>query len=97
MNGDRQLSPAEIRVLRLVVKGMGNKGIAHKLKVSPSTVKNQLTNIYQKCHVPEKFNPRLWVAQNAYRILKDYEGDGNHKGNKILFTIQNLYSKLKIG
>ena len=45
------LSPQESRVLELVVKGQTNREIASALKLSTKTVKNYLSNAFQKLHV----------------------------------------------
>lgn len=45
------LSPQESRVLELVVKGQTNRQIASALKLSTKTVKNYLSNAFQKLHV----------------------------------------------
>jgi two-component system, NarL family, response regulator len=45
---DDALSPAEIRVLRLVADGSANKEIASQLSVSEETVKGQVRNILLK-------------------------------------------------
>jgi len=45
---DDALSPAEIRVLRLIAEGNTNKEIAAQLSVSEETVKGQVRNILSK-------------------------------------------------
>ena len=45
---DDALSPAEIRVLRLIAEGNANKEIAEQLSVSEETVKGQVRNILSK-------------------------------------------------
>jgi DNA-binding NarL/FixJ family response regulator len=45
---DDALSPAEIRVLRLIADGNANKEIAAQLSVSEETVKGQVRNILSK-------------------------------------------------
>jgi DNA-binding NarL/FixJ family response regulator len=45
---DDPLSPAEIRVLRLIAQGNANKEIAAQLSVSEETVKGQVRNILSK-------------------------------------------------
>jgi DNA-binding NarL/FixJ family response regulator len=45
---DEALTPAEIRVLRLIAEGNANKEIAEKLSVSEETVKGQVRNILSK-------------------------------------------------
>jgi DNA-binding NarL/FixJ family response regulator len=45
---DDVLTPAEIRVLRLIAEGNANKEIAEQLSVSEETVKGQVRNILSK-------------------------------------------------
>jgi DNA-binding NarL/FixJ family response regulator len=45
---DDTLTPAEIRVLRLIAQGNANKEIARELKLSEETVKGQVRNILSK-------------------------------------------------
>src|SRR6202051_1888859 len=45
---DDALTPAEVRVLRLVAEGNANKEIAERLSVSEETVKGQVRNILSK-------------------------------------------------
>lgn len=48
------LSPQERRVLALVAEGKTNKEIATVLELSDKTVKNYLSNIFQKLHVSSR-------------------------------------------
>lgn len=45
---DDALTPAEVRVLRLIAEGNANKEIAEQLSVSEETVKGQVRNILSK-------------------------------------------------
>jgi DNA-binding NarL/FixJ family response regulator len=45
------LTPREIEVLKGLVDGLDYKEIAEQLIVSPNTVRNQISSIYQKLHV----------------------------------------------
>ncbi len=45
---DDALTPAELRVLRLIAEGNANKEIAERLSVSEETVKGQVRNILSK-------------------------------------------------
>jgi DNA-binding NarL/FixJ family response regulator len=45
---DDALSPAEVRVLRLIAQGNANKEIAAQLSISEETVKGQVRNILSK-------------------------------------------------
>ena len=50
-SGRDTLSPQERRILALVVEGKTNKEIARALGLSDKTVKNYLSNAFQKLHV----------------------------------------------
>lgn len=50
-SGSDTLAPQERRVLALVVEGKTNKEIAKALSLSDKTVKNYLSNAFQKLHV----------------------------------------------
>ena len=52
--GATLLSPQECRILALVVEGKTNKEIAHSLELSDKTVKNYLSNAFQKLHVSRR-------------------------------------------
>jgi DNA-binding NarL/FixJ family response regulator len=45
---DDSLTPAEVRVLRLIAEGNANKEIAEQLSVSEETIKGQVRNILSK-------------------------------------------------
>jgi len=48
------LTPRELDVARLLVSGLANKQIAHRIGISEHTVKNYLYSIYQKLHVSNR-------------------------------------------
>ena len=49
-----QLTEHELRVLRLVSKGLTNKQIAHSLNIAERTVEFHLSNIFQKLNVSSR-------------------------------------------
>ena len=51
---DDALTPAEIRVLRLIAEGNANKEIAAQLSVSEETVKGQVRNILSKLRANDR-------------------------------------------
>ena len=51
---DDALTPAEVRVLRLIAEGNANKEIAEQLSVSEETVKGQVRNILSKLGVKDR-------------------------------------------
>ena len=52
--GDDTLTPAEVRVLRLIAEGNANKEIAEHLSVSEETVKGQVRNILSKLRAKDR-------------------------------------------
>ena len=54
MPGVEKLSAQEERVLALIAEGKTNKEIATTLALSDKTVKNYLSNIFQKLHITRR-------------------------------------------
>ncbi len=52
--GAEDLTPAEMRVLKLIVEGISNKEIAANLEISENTVKTHLKNIFGKLGVDDR-------------------------------------------
>ncbi|MBI3808657.1 MAG: response regulator transcription factor [Nitrospirae bacterium] len=50
----QSLAPQEERVLALVAEGLTNKEIAVALQLSDKTVKNYLSNVFQKLHISRR-------------------------------------------
>ena len=65
--GGDDLSPQERRILALVVEGKTNKEIAKALDLSDKTVKNYLSNAFQKLQV----NRRSQAAARFTRLLNN--------------------------
>jgi len=62
------LSPQEQRVVALVAEGKTNKEIAAELGLSPKTVKNYLSNTYQKLQITRRAQAAaLFAKQSASR------------------------------
>lgn len=59
-----KLTQREMQILKLIADGMANKEIARQLLVSEKTVKNHITNIYQKMHV----NARTQAVVQAVKL-----------------------------
>jgi DNA-binding NarL/FixJ family response regulator len=57
------LTERELDVIRLVAKGLRNRAIGKRLRISEGTVKIHLHNIYKKLHVPT----RLMLAVYAHK------------------------------
>ena len=51
---DEQLTPQEMRLLRLLVEGQTYQGAADALKISVHTARNYIRSIYDKLHVHSK-------------------------------------------
>jgi DNA-binding NarL/FixJ family response regulator len=62
------LSERESEVLRFVAKGLSNKEIAGRMRLSPSTVKRHIENIFRKLHVKNR------VEAAVYAVTKLPEG-----------------------
>jgi len=58
------LTRREVDVLRLVAQGESNRAIAQKLYISEKTVKNHLTNIFQKLGVIDRTQAALLAVKN---------------------------------
>jgi two-component system response regulator DevR len=57
------LSPQEERVLALVAEGLTNKEIATTLQLSDKTIKNYLSNIFQKLHISRRAQAATFFAK----------------------------------
>ena len=71
------LTQAEMDVLRLVARGLDNKGIARELSLSERTVTNRLSEIYQKLHVANRTQAALLALRRGWASL-----DEDHKETK---------------
>ncbi len=65
---DYDLTPHEIRILKLLVEGHSYKTAAARLNVTPSTVSFHLKNIYEKLQVHSKSEAVAKALQ--YRLIK---------------------------
>ena len=57
------LTPAEMRVLRLLVRGLSYSGSAKALCVEPSTVKYHVINMLQKTGLENKLQPAIAASE----------------------------------
>lgn len=48
------LTESELKVLRLLARGLSNDAIANQLCLSPKTVRNYVSNIFSKLHVADR-------------------------------------------
>ncbi len=60
-----RLTPREIEVLELMVKGETNKEIADSLCVAESTVKNHLRNILAKLHLRNRAQAAAYALREG--------------------------------
>ena len=65
---DYDLTPHEIRILKLLVEGHSYKSAAKSLNVTPSTISFHLKNIYEKLQVHSKSEAVAKALQN--RLIK---------------------------
>ncbi|OGW67017.1 MAG: hypothetical protein A3H49_06485 [Nitrospirae bacterium RIFCSPLOWO2_02_FULL_62_14] len=63
--GREPLSPQEQRVVALVAEGKTNKEIAGDMGLSPKTVKNYLSNIYQKLQITRRAQAAAIFAKQS--------------------------------
>lgn len=59
----QNLTERELEVLKQVAKGQNNRDIAHSLYISEKTVKNHLTNIFQKIGVVDRTQAALYAIK----------------------------------
>lgn len=59
-----ELTERETEVLRLIALGGSNKEIASKLNISEKTVKNHISNIFQKLHVNSRTKAALYALHH---------------------------------
>lgn len=57
------LSPQERRVLALLAEGLTNKGVGERLGLTEKTVKNYLSNIFDKLHLTNRAQAAALYAQ----------------------------------
>ena len=65
-----EFTPAEMRVLRLLVRGLSYSGIARELCVEASTVKYHVINMLQKTGLENKL--QLAIAASEARLVVDF-------------------------
>jgi DNA-binding NarL/FixJ family response regulator len=59
------LTPREIEVLTLLASGLANKQIAHRIKISDKTVRNHISNIYEKVKVVDRSQAVLYAVRKG--------------------------------
>jgi len=64
------LTPSEIKILKLIANGLSTKDIANKLFISERTVDKHRSNMIVKLHLEKKHNSLLVWAQQNRDIIK---------------------------
>ncbi|MFZ0218571.1 MAG: response regulator transcription factor [Candidatus Dormiibacterota bacterium] len=59
------LTPREIEILKLVATGMANKQIAYKLQISEKTVRNHVSNMYEKLGIYDRSQAVLYAVRKG--------------------------------
>jgi DNA-binding NarL/FixJ family response regulator len=59
------LTTREVQILRLLASGLANKQIAHQLHVSDKTVRNHISNIYDKLQINDRTQAALYAARKG--------------------------------
>jgi DNA-binding NarL/FixJ family response regulator len=55
----------EIEILKLLAGGMANKQIAYKLKISEKTVRNHVSNMYEKLNIYDRSQAVLYAVRKG--------------------------------
>jgi len=67
------LSPREMEILELVVRGMSNKEIAYHLGISHQTVKNHMTAVLSKMGVADRTQAAVYALRRGWVPLRERE------------------------
>jgi DNA-binding NarL/FixJ family response regulator len=59
------LTAREIEILKMLASGMANKQIAYKLKISEKTVRNQVSNMYEKLQIYDRSQAVLYAVRKG--------------------------------
>ena len=59
------LTGREIEILKLLAGGMANKQIAYKLKISEKTVRNHVSNMYEKLNIYDRSHAVLYAVRKG--------------------------------
>lgn len=65
---DKLLTSREVDVLQLIIQGLNNREIADQLYISEHTVKNHVTNIFQKLDVQDRTQAIAFVYQGGQKL-----------------------------
>lgn len=59
------LTAREVEILKMVAAGMANKQIAFKLKISDKTVRNHVSNMYEKLNIYDRSQAVLYAVRKG--------------------------------
>jgi two-component system, NarL family, response regulator LiaR len=59
------LTVREIEILKMLASGMANKQIAYKLKISEKTVRNHVSNMYEKLQIDDRSQAVLYAVRKG--------------------------------
>lgn len=76
VNRGRHVTQRETEILQLVVEGLGNKEIAHRLCISESTVRNHLHNILDKLHLQNRVQLAMYASRQGIVSSGDLSSSG---------------------
>lgn len=59
------LTPREVEILKLVAIGLANKQVAYRLEISEKTVRNHISNIYEKLGIQGRSHAVIYAAKKG--------------------------------
>jgi DNA-binding NarL/FixJ family response regulator len=59
------LTAREVEILKLVAIGLANKQIAYRLKISEKTVRNHISNVYEKLGIQGRSHAVMYAARKG--------------------------------
>jgi len=59
------LTAREVEILKMLATGMANKQIAYKLKISEKTVRNHVSNMYEKLDIYDRAQAVLYAVRKG--------------------------------
>jgi DNA-binding NarL/FixJ family response regulator len=59
------LTSREMEILKLLATGMANKQIAYQLRISDKTVRNHVSNMYEKLHIYDRAQAVLYAVRKG--------------------------------
>lgn len=59
------LTPREVEVLKLIAKGMASKRMAYTLMISEKTVRNHISNLYDKLQINDRAQAALYAVRKG--------------------------------